>query len=88
MWGVKLHTANGDSSDGAGSDDKVKIKFQIIEEYDGPNGEKEFKEIFSCTTKWLDKEGDDRERGNSDKYTADRLGKYWCSLTIENYHQF
>ena len=86
MWGVKLHTANADWIDGAGTDNNMKMKFKIMEEYDGPNGEKELKEAFSCTTEWLNNEG--MWRGDSNQYMARQLGKYQCSLTIENFHQF
>ena len=66
MWGVKLHTSEGDQSRGAGTDGSVKMTFKVFE--DG------VVERFTCTTNELNNDGDDHERGSTDIYTSEILG--------------
>ena len=71
MWGVKIHTSEGDRRRGTGTDNRVKMSFKIFEET-----ENEKLERITCTTNELDNFGnDDRERGSTDIYTSKQLGK-------------
>ena len=70
MWGVKIHTSEGDRWRGTGTDNRVKMSFKIFEET-----ENEILERYVCTTNELDNYGNDRERGSTDIYTSEQLGK-------------
>ena len=73
MWGVKIHTSEGDRRRGTGTDNSVKMTFKIFEET-----ENETLERFVCTTNKLDNPGimnNDHERGSTDIYTSEQLGK-------------
>ena len=68
IWAVKFHTAEGTWS---GTDNDVKMTFKIYQNNSGT-----IEDLDECQTNSLDHSNyNDRERGETDIYTAEQLGK-------------
>ena len=77
IWAVKFHTSEQKWS---GTDNSVKMIFKIYQWIDN-NGTKTIEDLDECQTNDLNNAGNDRERGQTDIYTAKQLGER-ISLTL------
>jgi len=82
IWAVKFHTSEGKWS---GTDNSVKMTFKIYQWIDN-NGTKTIEDLDECQTNNLNNAGDDRERGQTDIYTAKQLGT--CNDELKNFQDY